>query len=359
MFLPIGSNLPFFKFPVVTVCWILASLFLFSMVTTPELQQNSQIKTEAQIKEFHKTLTYQMSFIPAETQPTWKYFSYQFIHANWGHLVSNMWYLAIFGWILENALGGGLFLFLTLAFGALAVFPEFIFQADPHMPIVGASGAVAFMMGAAVSLFPKAKVKLLFSLVPLPNIPTSFFFPLRYLVYFWLIMQVSGLARNAWLEPTPVAYATHLAGFSFGLIAGALLSLRRKEKWIDVELSGKDLKEFYASLSAYQQQQFEEANQNFEKLSKKWPWMIRFQIQLFHIAISHKQKDLAEKIWKNMMPQLLMMRRAQDAELALREFLMTFGELPPLLVQERILITKLLKSRSATAEELSLRLQAS
>lgn len=355
MFLPIGFNLPFYRFPFVTVTWLLVSVALFFVVTTSEIQQHAGLLT---VDTFHQSLTFKMAVIPAEANAFYKYFSYQFVHASLGHLVSNMWYLLIFGWIVENALGGLLFLSMSLVLGALAVSPEFIFQANPNIPIVGASGSVAVMMGAAAALFPRSKVKLLFAFIPLPNMPSSFFIRLRYLVYFWLIFQVSGLAANLWMDPKPVAYATHLTGFSLGLLFGLILRSRKKQEWMDVELSGNDLKEFYSAIKAFHENQVHEGSLYIERISKKWPWLFTLQMKLFQVAVTHRQKDLAEQIFKNLSSTLVMLRRTKDAEWALSEFLKTFGTLPPLQIQERVLMTRLIKDAIPEDGELMLQLQS-
>jgi membrane associated rhomboid family serine protease len=304
----------------------------------------------------HDSTTLQMAFVPADHNPTWKYFTYQFAHASFGHLLSNMWYLAVFGWILENALGSILFLTMTLSLGAIAVIPEFIFQVDPTIPIVGASGSVAVMMGAAAAMFPRSKVRLLFTIIPMPNIPNSFFIPLRYLIYFWLILQVSGLAMNVWVDPRPIAYATHLTGFALGLGFGLLFRLKHTESWLDIELSGRDLKDFYSGLKAYQLNLVDEGNHCLEQISRKWPWVFTLQLKLFQIAISHRQKDLAEKIWKPLSSGLLMLKRQREAEWALQEFIKAFGDLPQLQVQECVMLSRLLRGHLSEESELAIRL---
>lgn len=334
---------------------MLASIAIFFFISAKDHPAQNLSESEAKTS-FKNSVTYQMAFVPAEHNPTFKYISYQFAHANFGHLLSNMWYLAVFGWILENALGPLLFLVMSLSLGALAVIPEFIFQVDPTMPIVGASGSVAVMMGAAATMFPRSKVRLLFSLVPLPNIPNSFFVPLRYLVYFWLVLQVSGLAMNLWVDPRPVAYATHLAGFSLGLAFGFIFRLRHKENWLDIELSGRDLKDFYSGLSAYQQNQTDQGNSYLESISRKWPWVFTLQLKLFQIAVANRQHDLAEKIWKPLSLGLLNLRRHREAEWALQEFVKAFGDLPKLQVQERVMLSRLLRDHLADESDLAVRL---
>src|SRR5690606_24655167 len=147
--------------------------------------------------------------------------------------------------------------------GAIAVLPELIIQHKNALPIVGASGSVAFMMGAVAFMFPNSKIRLLFLLIPFPNTPSSFFIPTRYLIYIWLGFQIFGLAFHAWIAPKPVAYATHLMGFLIGALIGLAYRSIRQVQHFDIDLSGKELKRFYHGLKALQENQVELAYYEF------------------------------------------------------------------------------------------------
>lgn len=323
---------------------------LFVSITLPELSSPL----------FSQTTTYQWAIVPAASNPPWKFITYQWMHASWGHLLSNMWYLGIFGWILENALGGIYFLGLILGLGALAVLPEYIFQADPSLPIIGASGSIAVAMGAATVLFPSSRVKLLWLLIPFSKIPNSIFVPIRYVAYFWLSLQISGLAYNVWVSPKPVAYATHLAGFGLGGLAGLFLRWKRKDDFdTEIELSGRDLSSFYEAIDAFKVKNQEQASHIFEALSEKHVFSLPLQLKLFRLALVHQQKDLADRLWKRLLPHLLILRRAQTLLENLQAFTATFGSLPTLEVQQRVQITHLLRSHRLGEEVDALRLYAS
>lgn len=209
VFLPVGSDIKPLRFPWVTVAWILVCLATFFLITRPELQ-----------RAYQETITYGYAVVPSASNELWKYFAYQFFHSSLGHLLSNIWYFAIFGWIVESLLGARFFFIFALVAGALAVVPEQIFQVNPSLPVVGASGAVAFAIGALVGLRPQSQIKFWLMILPVGGFPNTLMVPIRYLVYFWLILQVSGLAMNQWLAPESVAYATHLTGFAIGALVG-------------------------------------------------------------------------------------------------------------------------------------------
>lgn len=293
---------------------------------------------------FEHTFSYFLAVVPAEQNPLWNFISYQFVHASLGHLLSNMWYLIIFGWILENALGSRKFLLFSLLAGAAAVLPEFIVQKNAELPIVGASGSVAFMMGAVFLLFPRAKLKLLFLLIPLPNTPASFFVPLRYLIYFWVSIQVSGLAFHHWVEPRPVAYATHLTGFALGMVIGVAyyFATRRDFSFVDIDLAGGELRKFYDGLKALQKRDFEVAQRELESLSDRNPWMLNLQMQLLRVSIKNQQKELSYHIWKNALTGLFALKKQKQAKESVDSLIKTFGALPELEIQERVQLKQLL-----------------
>ncbi len=321
-------------------------------------------KVEQGTTMFKQSSTYRMAFVPSEFESglSWKLVTYQFTHASWGHLFSNMWYFLIFGWILENAIGSIAFLSFTLLFAALAVLSELVFQADLSIPIIGASGSVAFIMGAVAAMFPRSKVRLMLFFIPLPNFPNTFFLPLRVLIYIWVLFQISGLAQNIWLDPKPVAFATHLSGFGLGIAAGLLFrrQIRRRknsEKWVDIELSGRDLKTFYQGMRALNEQKVEVASATLESISDKKPWMIPLQLQLFRIAVENKLESVSSHIWKNVLPSLMLLKRSRDLEWMLDSYLKNFGSLPEMVVQEQVQLSRLLKPFFDRNEQLSLHLQ--
>lgn len=245
---------------------------------------------------FESSWTYRWAVVPSQGLQVWQLLTYQFVHASWAHLISNMWYLLIFGWILENAWGPLRYLVFVLLAGALAVIPEIFVQGQQSAPIVGASGSGAFLLGACVALFPLSKIKMLFLVIPVPQLPTTFFIPLRYLVYFWLLIQVSGLATHFWVEPKSVAYTTHLAGFGLGLLIGFLFYLRRSETYEDIDLSGRDLDHFYSALKSLQKNQQSEAEALLIELSEKHSQSFGLQSQLYSLALRKSLRSLAHAL---------------------------------------------------------------
>jgi membrane associated rhomboid family serine protease len=148
---------------------------------------------------------------PASNIPT--LFTSMFMHAGWGHLISNMLYLWIFGDNVEDRLGKPKFILFYLICGLAATFAQLIFNPHSNLPNLGASGAIAGVLGAYILLFPHGKVNVLFgqSLVQLPAL---------IVIGFWFLLQfASGIASaSAEADVGGVAYMAHIGGFLAGLV---------------------------------------------------------------------------------------------------------------------------------------------
>jgi membrane associated rhomboid family serine protease len=146
-----------------------------------------------------------------------------FLHGGWMHLIGNMLFLWIFGDNLEEELGHVGFLGFYLATGALAAAAQVVADPSSPIPMVGASGAIAGVMGGYLLLFPKARVDVLFIFLIFFRI---FAIPAWIVLGVWIGLQVfSGLST-----PTAdggVAYWAHIGGFGAGLALIIPAFLRR------------------------------------------------------------------------------------------------------------------------------------
>lgn len=146
---------------------------------------------------------------------TFSIFSSMFIHAGWFHLVSNLWILHIFADNVEGRMGPISFLFFYLASGiAAALLQDFLFP-DSSIPVIGASGAIAGVLGAYILMFPSARVV---TLVPLLIFFTVIQVPAFIYLGFWFLSQLfSGLASFEGAGGG-VAWWAHIGGFLVGLL---------------------------------------------------------------------------------------------------------------------------------------------
>lgn len=164
-----------------------------------------------------KQMTFELAGQSLTATPEWPtLLTFQFLHASWFHLIGNLFCLWAFGHKIETCWGHLAFLTFYLACGGLAGVAQWMFEPSSILPTLGASGAIAGLMGAYVICFPQAKIALFW-------------------IGFWFAQQVFygalswsntglgnvGLSDTAQMMPVNIAYAAHTGGF----IAGVALSL--------------------------------------------------------------------------------------------------------------------------------------
>lgn len=151
-------------------------------------------------------------------------FSSMFLHGGWFHLLSNMWVLFIFGDNVEDRMSSFNYLIFYLLCGIAAALLQVIVLSTSRLPTIGASGAIAGVLGAYLIFFPRARVA---SLVPILFIFTIVEIPAVLFLLFWFVSQLfSGLMA---LEGASggVAWWAHVGGFLFGIITANIFAPRR------------------------------------------------------------------------------------------------------------------------------------
>ncbi len=147
-------------------------------------------------------------------------FSSMFLHGGWMHFLGNMLYLWIFADNVEDVFGRKKFIFFYLSSGFIACLSQFIFNISSQIPIIGASGAIAGVLGAYLFLFPKAKILVLFPFLIIFTLRV----PAYILLMFWFIYQFSYLQNSN----TNVAWVAHVGGFIYGVLFTFLM--RKKNR---------------------------------------------------------------------------------------------------------------------------------
>ena len=144
-----------------------------------------------------------------------------FLHGGWMHVLGNMWFLWIFGDNIEDILGHGKYILFYLACGAAAGLTQAWFTTDPRVPMVGASGAIAGVMGAYVVKFPHSRI---YSLVTVIFFFTTMEVPAWIMLIYWFVTQFfNGVGTIAYSHASEggVAFFAHVGGF----VAGAVMIL--------------------------------------------------------------------------------------------------------------------------------------
>jgi membrane associated rhomboid family serine protease len=214
---PVSDVIPSRTIPFVTVSLIVVNslIFIYEWMLPQQALQ---------------AFTVQYALIPAFfSLPT--VFTSMFLHAGWMHVIGNMLYLWIFGDNIEDQLGHVGFLIFYLAAGAVAAMAQVFIHPNTLVPMVGASGAIAGVMGAYFVLYPESRILTAVFIViffDLIEIPAIFFLGI------WFLMQLlSGVGslgvQNASAGGT--AFFAHIGGFVTGLIVGAVLRAKGGRRW--------------------------------------------------------------------------------------------------------------------------------
>ena len=154
--------------------------------------------------------------------------SSMFLHGGWLHAIGNLWYLWIFGDNVEDRLGHGRYLVFYLLCGAMAGLAQTLVNPGSYMPTIGASGAIAGVMGAYFVLYPHSRVLTLiplFIFIEIIEIPAVFF------LGFWFLMQLfsgAGSIAHTTSSQGGIAFWAHVAGFVVGLVG--VFVFRRPER---------------------------------------------------------------------------------------------------------------------------------
>jgi membrane associated rhomboid family serine protease len=168
------------------------------------------------------------SFVPSRfsADPAGQFltiFSSMFMHAGWLHILGNMLYLFIFGDNVEDRLGHARYLFFYLLCGIAATFAQYIFSLGSGVPNLGASGAIAGVLGAYIIMFPGERVRVLLGCVVVQMSAIV-------VIGFWIILQVisslSTFTPSSQTGGGGVAYMAHIGGFIAGIVLTFIFGAR-------------------------------------------------------------------------------------------------------------------------------------
>ena len=222
--LPIKDTIRSRTFPIIT--WVLIVVNALIFIFETRLSRSG-------LDAFIETFGLVPAFVDFANPVTWYPFvTHMFLHGGWFHLLSNMWILFIFGDNVEDRLGSGRFLAFYLLGGIGAGLLQSFISPDPRIPSLGASGAIAAVLGAYILFFPHSRV---ITLIPLFFIPWFVEIPAVIYLGIWFVSQLfSGIASlgAAVGEWGGVAWWAHIGGFVLGLLLAKPFSAgRRPARW--------------------------------------------------------------------------------------------------------------------------------
>ncbi len=225
--IPLRDNVPRSTWPWVTVAIIAANCAVFFQeVSAGPLQRSAMIQNFALIPA--RTTAF-LAGRPVSPAPALlPFFTSMFLHGGWMHLIGNMWFLWIFGDNVEDRVGHFRYLCLYILCGLAGAVTYFYFSFNSTAPTLGASGAIAGIMGAYLITFPGARV---LTLVPIFFFLTTWEIPAYLMLIYWLLIQfASGVLSVGMQEQGGTAWFAHVGGFLAGVPLMLLLRRPRRSR---------------------------------------------------------------------------------------------------------------------------------
>lgn len=229
--LPLRDNLPTDRFPVLTTVLIAINVVVLVWLFT--LSPDGVREAELEYGAIPYRLTHPGEAFPLADVSWWvTIFTSMFIHGSILHLAGNMLFLWVFGRRLEESMGRPRFIAFYLLSGIVAVYAQTLLDPDSTVPVIGASGAVAGVLGGYILLYPRARV---LTLVFIVFFITFIEVPAMIMLGLWFVLQLIpavGQVATAELasESGGVAYLAHLGGFLFGLATIKLFLMGKSQR---------------------------------------------------------------------------------------------------------------------------------
>jgi membrane associated rhomboid family serine protease len=220
LFIPLKDDNPTLTFPVVTLGLILANGWVFYHQISLDVVESQKFVFQWGAIPY-QIMTRQTLYGPSPVPVYFTPISSMFLHGGLLHIFGNMLYLWIFGNNIEDTLGHLRFLFFYLVCGLGAALTQVLSNPTSTVPMIGASGAVAGILGAYLLLFPGARVLTLFFIIIFIKLIRL---PALIVLGFWFFLQLLGVMGGA---ISNVAFFAHIGGF----IAGLLLVKVFQPRW--------------------------------------------------------------------------------------------------------------------------------
>jgi membrane associated rhomboid family serine protease len=215
--IPLRDTIPHRHAPVMT--WALiginVAVFLYELSLPPEdLERFIYLFGIVPARYSHPEWAHWMGL---RVDDYWPFLTCMFLHGGWLHIIGNMWSLWIFGDNVEDVMGAWRFLIFYLLTGLAAGLTHYFLNIHSVVPTVGASGAIAGVLGAYFVLFPRSQI-----LVVVPIFFFPFFFQLPAVTYllFWFLSQILGgaVAGLSSSQVSGIAFWAHVGGFVAGIV---------------------------------------------------------------------------------------------------------------------------------------------
>jgi membrane associated rhomboid family serine protease len=197
------------RFPIVTAAIVLLNVLAFLLeLSRGEAFVDRWAVIPADIASGHHLLTIATAL---------------FLHGSWLHIISNMVFLWAFGPVVEDLMSPGRYLAFYLLGGLVATLAQVVAAPGSTVPTLGASGAIAAVMGAFLVTYPRDRIRSLLIIIVFVSIA---YIPAVLLIGVWFLVQFFSLGRVTEQSAGGVAYAAHVGGFIFGTVAVRFFAAR-------------------------------------------------------------------------------------------------------------------------------------
>jgi hypothetical protein len=223
--LPLRDNIPSRRFPIITVLLIVINVlaFLWELGLGRRLQDAllvlGIVPVRYTVAEIADLFTWR--------EQLWPFLTSMFLHGGWTHLFGNMWTLWIFGDNVEDRLGHLRFLVFYLCGGVAAALLHIYTNPTSPVPTIGASGAIAAVMGGYFRLYPHARVEMV---IPPFFLGPYFVVPAVVFLGWWFILQFFNGTLSLLSQPDAVggiAWWAHIGGFVFGAMLCSVIKVKQ------------------------------------------------------------------------------------------------------------------------------------
>ena len=233
--IPLRDDIPRVHTPVAVILVIIANVLLHLFVNDHPPYAREAIYELLGVVPARYAFPDWAAFVGFPAMGVLPFLTYMFLHSGWWHLIMNMWMLWIFADNIEDVMGPVRFVAFYLLCGLAALALHMFFNLSATAPIIGASGAIAGVMGAYVMLYPRGKV---LTFIPIIIIPYIVRLPAWLFLGFWFLSQIlSGLFEELGGMVQGIAWWAHVGGFVAGMILVRLFM--KPERCYYCEYKGK------------------------------------------------------------------------------------------------------------------------
>jgi membrane associated rhomboid family serine protease len=220
--IPLSDSARSHSFPILVVSIIIINIFVFYLELTA-------LNLDGFIMQY--------GLVPSRVRfdsvsSLFPFITSMFLHGGWLHIASNMLFLWVFGDNIEDSLGRVRFILFYLVCGVAAALTQYFIDPTSSIPMIGASGAIAGVLGAYWSLYPTSRVN---TLIPIGFFITTAEIPAGFMIGFWFLTQLfngtAAIADTAATEGGGVAFWAHIGGFVAGLLLIKIFPPAKRTFW--------------------------------------------------------------------------------------------------------------------------------